>query len=57
MRARRALLDPADVQSGRSEVHLTPGIPVAVTVALNRFDEPLNLGLGKMLSGPQVAVL
>jgi hypothetical protein len=33
------------------------GIPVAVTVALNRFDEPLIRGLGKMLSGPQVAIL
>jgi len=38
MRARRALLDPADVQGGRSEVHLIPvevdqlGSPQAVPV-------------------------
>jgi hypothetical protein len=66
MRAGSALLDPADVQGGRSEVHLLPaevhqlgypeavpvgdedhgGIPVAPPVALRRFHEPLDLGLG-----------
>ena len=33
------------------------GVSAAPSVALDRFYEPLNLGLGKMLSGPQVVVL
>jgi hypothetical protein len=65
----RALLDPTDVQGGRSEVHLPPaevhqlgypeavpvshedhsGVPVAPSVPLGRFHEPLDLGLGEVL--------
>ncbi len=76
MGARRALLDPADVQGGRSEVDLIPaqvgqlarpqamaigdqdhrGVPVRPTVAFGPHEEPVDLGLGEVFSGPEVSV-
>jgi hypothetical protein len=73
MGARGALLDPADVEIGITEIHLIPpqvhefgcpqampvshkdrgGVPVAPTVFLGRVDQPLDLGLGQVLTGPQ----
>ena len=32
------------------------GVPVAVAVALGRLNQPLDLMLGEVLAGPQVAV-
>ena len=76
MGAGRALLDPADVQRRRPEVHLVPpqvhqlgrpqampvghkdhrGVPVAPAVSRGGFHQPLDLGLGQVLAGAQVAV-
>ena len=64
MRAGGALLDPADVQGGRSEVHLLPvghkdhgGVSVVVTIVPGGLDQPLlDLSLREMLAGAQVPI-
>jgi hypothetical protein len=68
MGARSALLDSPDVHGARSVVDLLPtqavplgdqghhGVAVTMVVAFGRRHEPLHLGLGQVLAGPQLDV-
>ena len=71
-----AVLDPPNVQGGRSELHLTPtqvhqfgsaqtmavghqdhcAVAGAPAVTLGRGDQPLDLSLGQVFAGAQLAI-